>query len=344
MFDTKTPSTLEIIEDARLKTRLIELGRRQQETAEGLKDQRLTDEQVKNEQFQAISNALAEQLPLYSAARAASNNFLVVPLDGTKPLADPREATNDPRVLFEWWSKDGWGDCNPGVLLGRVGGIFALQVNDIDAYQRLREMAKVRHEGLDDGRDSVKGYTEYRELGGYSVHLVKTSRPVSMRLVQGWGKDYTNALRKVDREDRQRQIETFFLVYSFHSVVSGLDAWDFKSRTILPGVRLLGEGEVLPWNGSIIKGHPEGDDVKVVAPTAKPPEVPPWLAQAIGRPRSRKAIAAAREAYEALQRRDNAHVIARIAATRAFEDEARAKAEEDRARAERVLADEMARG
>ena len=43
MFDTKTPRTADIIEDARLKTRLAELGRRQRETAEGLKDQHLTE-------------------------------------------------------------------------------------------------------------------------------------------------------------------------------------------------------------------------------------------------------------------------------------------------------------
>jgi hypothetical protein len=72
MFDTKTPRTVDIIEDARLKTRLAELGRRQRETAERLKDQHQTDEQIEAERFQAESNALAEKLPKYAAARAAS--------------------------------------------------------------------------------------------------------------------------------------------------------------------------------------------------------------------------------------------------------------------------------
>jgi hypothetical protein len=45
-FDTKTPSALEIIEDARLKRKVAELGQRQRETAERLKEQPLTDEQI----------------------------------------------------------------------------------------------------------------------------------------------------------------------------------------------------------------------------------------------------------------------------------------------------------
>jgi hypothetical protein len=85
-------------------------------------------------------------------------------------------------------------------------------------------MTKVQHEGVDDGRDSVKGYIEYRELGGYSVHLVNPSRPFSMRLIQGWGKDYTNAIREADREERQRQIETFWLVFSYHWRSQGVRA------------------------------------------------------------------------------------------------------------------------
>ena len=93
MFDTKTPSAVQMVEDARLKTRLAELARHQQETAERLNDQPLTDEQIEAERFQAQSNALAEQLPLYAAARAASANFLVVPLDGSTPLVRPTDAT-----------------------------------------------------------------------------------------------------------------------------------------------------------------------------------------------------------------------------------------------------------
>jgi hypothetical protein len=59
MFDTKTPSAAQMVEDARLKARLAELGRRQQETAERLGDQHLSVEQIEAEHFQHESNTLA---------------------------------------------------------------------------------------------------------------------------------------------------------------------------------------------------------------------------------------------------------------------------------------------
>jgi hypothetical protein len=46
----------------------------------------LTAEEIEAERFQYESNAYASDNPLYSAARAAAVNFLVVPLDGTTPL------------------------------------------------------------------------------------------------------------------------------------------------------------------------------------------------------------------------------------------------------------------
>jgi hypothetical protein len=181
VFDTKTPRTADIIEDARLKTRLAELGRRQQETAEGLKGQHLTNEQIEAEQFAARSNTLAESNALYAAARSASANFLVVPLEpnGTRPLVDPSLATNNDRLLYNWWSSPEFEDSNVGVALGRVGGALALRVEDTAAYVRLRDMTKVRHPEVDDGRDGVPGYIEYRELPRYEVRLVNPSNPVS---------------------------------------------------------------------------------------------------------------------------------------------------------------------
>jgi hypothetical protein len=332
MFDTKTPSAAQMVEDARLKARLAELGRRQQETAERLNDQQLTDEQIEAERFQYECNALAEEHPLYAAARAASANFLVVPLEpqSTSPLVDPKVATNDARLLLKWWQE--WPEANPGILLGRIGGVLALRVEDEAAALRLRQMAAV--EMLD--VDTDRGWVEHRDIGGERVRLHAPSQSFSMRAIQGWGKAYTRAL--VEREQRLRaaQPQTFFIVYSYPSVVSGIDAFNYRSKTVLPGVKLMGEGEVLAWQGSILDGG-----IQVVAPMGKPPEIPTWLASSIGKPRSRREMAAAREAYEAIQRRDNAHVIARIAATRAFEDEARAKAEEDRQRAEAILADAM---
>jgi hypothetical protein len=40
---------------------------------------------------------------------------------------------------------------------------------------------------------------------------------------------------------------------------------------------------------------------------SRPPECPVWLAKMIGKPRSRRAMAAAREQYEADLRADNAY-------------------------------------
>jgi Bifunctional DNA primase/polymerase, N-terminal len=329
MFDTKTPRTLDIIEDARLKTRLAELGRRQQETAEGLKNQHLTKEQNEAERFQYESNAYAAENARYSAARAASTSFLVVPLDGTTPLVDPREATHDPKHLLAWWQE--WPSANPGIALGRVGGALALRVEDTDAYVRLRELTKVRHPEVEDGRDSVPGYVEYRELPRYEVRLVNPSNPVSMRSVIGWGRNYTRAVNEMLKEDEQRQPETFWLVWSYPPV-TGFDAFEYRSRKAGQGLTLLGEGEVLAWQGSILD-----DGIQVVAPMSRPPEVPLWLAKTIGRPRSRKAMAAAREGYEAALRVNEAHVIGQAEARRASEDAARRIALGDQEGARKAL-------
>jgi hypothetical protein len=143
----------------------------------------------------------------------------------------------------------------------------------------------------------------------------------------------------MQKEDEKRQPQTFWLVYSYHSIESGLDAWDFRSRVILPGVTLIGDGEALPWQGSVLD-----DGVQVVTPSSRPPEVPIWLAKTIGKPRSRKAMHAAREQFEADLRVSNARAIAAEAQLRILEEEARNKAIEDRTRAEKVLADEMTKG
>lgn len=326
MFDTKTPSASEMVEDARMRTRLAELGRRQRETAEGLKGQHLTDGQVEAERFQAQSNEYAAHNALYAAARAASASFLVVPLDGTTPLVKPTDATNDPWQLFNWWDK--WPTANPGVALGRVAGVLALKVDDLAAYSRLREMATVKH--YDEDADSA--VIELREIGGYTVRLVKTE-PFMSRSVIGWGKAYTRAVVEMDRKQRTKNPETFWLVWSFPSVVSGNDAFNYRGRKVGQGLTLMAEGAI-PWQGSILEGG-----IQVVAPTSKPPDIPLWLASSLGSPRSRKEMAAAREAYEAIQRRDTAHVTAALALRRVYEEQEREQANRDRAEAERVLAE-----
>jgi hypothetical protein len=323
MFDTKTPRTLDIIEDARLKTRLAELGRRQQETAEGLKNQHLTNEQIEAERFAYESNALAEKLPKYAAARAASTNFLVVPLNGASPLVKPSDATRDARELFLWW--DRWPEANIGVALGRVGGALALRVEDDAAYGRLREMATVERHDDDD-----RSWKEYREIGGFSVRLVAPSKPFVSRSVLAWGKEYARAVNEMHKADEQRH--PFFFVWSFPSVVSGADAFDYRGRKVGDGLTLMGEGDVLPWAGSIL-----GDGIQVVAPMSRPPEILPWLGATLGKPRSRKAMAAAREGYEAALRANEAHVIGQAEARRASAEAARRLALGDQERARKAL-------
>jgi hypothetical protein len=330
---------ISILDDPQVKRQIAVQARHALDMADILKNlPRPSEEQIERERFQFESNEYAAQNPLFAAARAAANTFLVVPLEpnGTKPLVDVKEATRDSRTVFEWWTA--WPDANPGVLLGRVGGILALKVDDLNAHVRLREMAAVKHPEHEDGRDSSKAYTEYRDIGGYTVALANPSRPFSIRSRSGWGRDFSKAVAETIREDRRRQPQTFWLVFSYHPVQTGMDAWEFRSRKVLPGVTLLGEGEVMAWDGSILEGG-----IRVVAPMSRPPDVPVWLAQAIGKPRSRKVVAAAREQYEADLRLADAHVMARLAMERHFEEQERERAIKDREQAERILAEAMDR-
>jgi hypothetical protein len=106
---------------------------------------------------------------------------------------------------------------------------------------------------------------------------------------------------------------------------------------VVPGVRVLGEGLVLPWDGAVLE---EGI---VSATMSTPPTMPLWLANVVGKPRSRRAMDAAREAHDAILRRDAAHITAAILARRAYEEQEREQANKDRERAERILADVMAK-
>jgi Bifunctional DNA primase/polymerase, N-terminal len=256
-FEDPNPG-ISILDDPQVKRQIAVQARHALEMADVLKNApRPSDEQIERERFQFESNALAEANALYAAARAAANNFLVVPLQplGTKPLVDLKEATRDGRQLYEWWTT--WPDANPGVLLGRVGGIFALKIEDINAHIRLREMAAVHHPEHEDGRDSSKAYTEYRELGGYSVRLQAPSEPFAIRTLSGWGREYTRKVIERDKKLRAKQPQTFWLLWSYPPVQTGMDAFDFRTRKVA-GLTVLGEGEVLPWSGSILEGQHQG--------------------------------------------------------------------------------------
>jgi HNH endonuclease/Bifunctional DNA primase/polymerase, N-terminal len=123
--------------DGQVKEQIAAQMRRAFEMADRHKEAPpLSEEQRERERFQFLSNTMAEANPLYAAARAASA-FLVLPLEpgGTSPLVEPSKATRDPRVLFQWWQE--WPSVNPGVLLGRRGGIFAIRVEDNKAAEQI---------------------------------------------------------------------------------------------------------------------------------------------------------------------------------------------------------------
>jgi hypothetical protein len=285
--------------DGQVKAKIAEQARRALDMAQRQREAPpLSEEQLEAERWQYESNEYASQNPLYAAARAATN-FLVLPLEpgGTTPLVDLSEATREPRKLLTWWLE--YPDANPGVLLGRMGGLVALSVYDYEAWERLTEMAAVPMYDPDKDRK----WTEYKEIGGARVRFRAPSQPFSVRSRGGWGRDFDRAAAELARESRDRNPQAFFLVWSYPAVQSGMDAFDYKSRKIGQGLSVMGEGEVLPWSGSIVGVR----GVQVQAPMSRPPEAPLWLAKVMGKPRSRKVMAAAREAYEAALRAQEAY-------------------------------------
>jgi Bifunctional DNA primase/polymerase, N-terminal len=180
---------LSILEDGHVKKQIAEQARRALEMADRQKEAPpLSDEQIEAERFQYESNEYAAQNPRYAAARSAGVNFLVVPCDGITPLVKPTDASRDARELFLWW--DRWPDANPAILLGRVGGVFALRVEDNKAWYLLKEMAAVPKRDPDADRK----WTEYRDLGGARVRLLAPSEPFSTRSIGGWGRDFDRAV------------------------------------------------------------------------------------------------------------------------------------------------------
>jgi len=319
---------ISILDDRQTKEQITRQAEKALDLADKLRTApRLSEEQLERERFQAASNALAASNPLYAAARSASANFLVVPLDGDKPLVKPSDASRDAGELFLWW--DRWPSANPGVLLGRVGGLIALRFEDSAAWERFRDSLSVEKRDPDTDRT----WTELDDPGGGLVQLRHIVEPFSMRLRGGWGRAFEQAADDLKRQQmRQWRSETTYRVWSYPSVLSGLDVFDFPTRTIAQGVTVLGEG-VLPWDGAILEGR-----LQVEAPMSRPPEIAVHFAKRIGKPRSRRAVAAAREQYEADLRVTNAHWLGEAEAGRASFEAARKLALADHERATKALA------
>jgi hypothetical protein len=293
----------------------------------------LSDEQIERERIQAEHNAFAERCPLFASARATAAHRLVVPLEpnGVKPLVPIKDASNDPARLFQWWLDE--PQSNVGVVVGRAGNLIALEVADNPAWARLMEMGKVQHPAHDDGLDSVASYVEFQPLDAAWVRLQRQGPYGRVLEFQGWGKEPVR--RKEQWYESLKHPERYWLVWAYQSALH-LDAFDYRRRKVAAGLTVIGEGEVLPWSGII-------DDTVIVAPDGALPTVPTWLAPKLGQPRSRKVMAAVQAQREADLRAMNAGHYAREALLRQLEDEERAKALADRAKADKALAAAMAK-
>jgi hypothetical protein len=179
-------------------------------------------------------------------------------------------------------------------------------------------------------KDTDRRWTEYRELGGALVRLVRPSGgPIRTRAA--WGRELSRIVAELEQENRPP--EGGWLVYSYPSPV-GVDAFEYRTKTIAESVKLLGDHATMPFGGSILE---DGNRVEA-AFSGRPPEPPMWLAKRFGNPRSRKAMVAAREGYEAALRVNEAHVLGHAEALRASAEAARRLALADQERASKALA------
>jgi hypothetical protein len=250
----------------------------------------ISPEQMERERWQVESNLYAEQTPLYSAARSAAGNRAILPLEplGTKPLVPVRDASRDERTILDWWAQ--WPDANIGVVVGRSHNLIAMKIEDGKAATRLLRLARVEQYDPDNDRR----WSEFRPFDGVSLRYVQTvGRP--FRSAIGWGRDFTNKVRALDKEALPP--EECWWLWSYPDVWTGMDAHEFPPRRVATGVHLLGPGEVIPWSGSRFEGN-----LALAGPNGPLPMIPTWLASTVGKPRSRKAMRAAREAYDAMQR------------------------------------------
>jgi hypothetical protein len=267
---------------AALRTRIAEL--------ESAPQPPMSPEQVERERFQWESNFYADKTPMYAAARAVAMNRAILPLEpmGTKPLVPVQDATNNERTILDWYAQ--WPNANIGVVVGRSHNLIAMHIQDWEAAARLLRLATVEQRDPD---TDFRWY-EYRPFEAVSLHFVRvTGTP--FRSTIGWGKDYERKARELATDSRPP--EECWWLWSYPHERTGLDAWEYPPRRVTTGVDLLGPGVVLPWAGSVFEGN-----LRLAGANAHPPVIPSWLAQTIGKPRSRKAMRAAREAYDLMER------------------------------------------
>lgn len=174
--------------------------------------------------------------------------------------------------------------------------LIAMHVRDLQGQVNLRQLRKGTYIPVDPDsslRTAASGSTveEYEPWDFARVYPAKRGMP--FRMVTGWGEDVSKKLKAIEKASNENMPQELYLCWSYPPIESGYDAWDFPRRRIAEGVELLGPGEVLPWVGSRFK------DGTVLQGSSGPlPQVPQWLAAKLGKPRSRRVMNAAREAYE----------------------------------------------
>jgi Bifunctional DNA primase/polymerase, N-terminal len=315
---------LDLSKEGDLKQRLARI----KEHFEAMEDiaPELSAEQLERERAQYEENLLAEKCPLFSAARSAAVHRLVLPLEpgDVKPMVPVKDASNDPRVLMDWWAQ--WPTANVGVVVGRAGNLIALEAKD---HASLQSLMKPKLTYSESGKETF----DEPSLEAGRLHLQQQGEPIFRKVHVGWGQEEARDARNAWLKSLSSP-EHCWLVWSYPPALQ-LDVYDYRRKRVGSGLVVLGEGEVLPWAGVI-------GDARITAPGNLLAPVPAWLAPRLGHERSRKVMAAVAAQRAADERMMNAKYFAALAHLRALEDEERARAMKDREQADAALSKAMA--
>jgi hypothetical protein len=222
------------------------------------------------------STVLAESCPAFATARSIALHRPVLPLEpgGTKPMVQPRNATQDLRTLMDWWAQ--WPLANTGVLAGRLGRLIALGV-ETEAVGNLHELATIRYR--DDDTDQT--FSEIQDLSAAVITIGQVKQGPRIRSFGPlWGKRANeDAMRRLHEEAHERNIAGYYMLWSYPSAESNCDIYDYKGRELAPGVVLQSEGTVIPVAGRLT------DSYLISGLHAEPPRVPAWFERKYGRAR-----------------------------------------------------------
>jgi hypothetical protein len=257
---------------ARLRERFHELD-------EALQDAPPEPEHIRKiNEIIAHGRYLAERNPLFSAARSVAVHRPVLPLEagGTTPMVPINEANQDLATLIDWWVQ--WPEANVGCLAGHFGRLIAVRIGGSpEALEAWRALATISYRDP----DSDRVYSELQPMEAAVVTVGEQPPPVRVRNVRlPWGKKaQAQALQDILKGQRPKIIVSY-LLWSFPTLESGQDLYDYPRKQLASGVDLLGEGDVIPAGGHLLDGtaiHTPG--------IGWLPEVPAWFARRYGKAR-----------------------------------------------------------